>query len=379
VTLAGNVYFADWGGNVYSASISTGKLNWEVNLASPPVNPQTSTPISSTLALANGMVYVSDGIGETMVFALSQTDGHTVWATKLNTTMDAIYASPTVYNGLLYIGVSSAGDESVTNWDGAVFALNALTGSVVWTFTTGIGSAGGAAVWGTAVIDPSLDSIYFGTGNPFGIGNGSVSSTLYSYSIMSLNATTGHLNWYRQIPLGSEDDLDFGSTANLFSVTINSTTYNAVGLGNKNGVYYILDATDGNLLESVQIGTGSDLGGIIGAAGFTYLGPNNPELFVPSRNEQVGGEYGVVKAFTPSNGTVMWQFNTQGELLGSVTIIPGALLFGDVLGNLYAVSTTSGQQLFTMSFSSTIEGGITAAEGYLFVPTSAGVYVLAPP
>jgi outer membrane protein assembly factor BamB len=51
------------------------------------------------------------------------------------------------------------------------------------------------------------------------------------------------------------------------------------------------------------------------------------------------------------------------------------VLFGDAGGNLYVVSTASGQQLFTTNFSEdTIEAGITVAEGYIFVPTSAGVY-----
>ena len=80
----------------------------------------------------------------------------------------------------------------------------------------------------------------------------------------------------------------------------------------------------------------------MGVAGFINLGPNNPEVFIPSHNEQIGGKYGVLKALTPSNGTVRWQFNTSVTLLGSVAIIPGAVLFGDVEGNLYAVSTGSG-------------------------------------
>ena len=362
LVLGGNVYFADWGGNVYSAVAATGHINWKVNLG--------STSISSTLALSNGMVYVGDGLGQTNLFALSQTDGHVIWETHLVSTMNAVWASPIVINGLVYIGVASNGTETISSWKGEIYAVNATTGSVVWTFNTSPGSAGGAGVWGSVVYDPQLNSIYFGTSNSYG---GSTNA-LYSYSILSLNAKTGLLNWYYQTytSLGTGGDLDFGSTANLFSISVNGVIHSAVGLGSKDGYYYIVDRVSGTLLEKVLIGTGGSDGGIVGVAGFINLGPNNPEVFIPSHNEQVGGEYGVLKALTPSNGTVRWQFNTPVTLLGSVAIIPGAVLFGDTDGNLYAVSTGSGHQLFHATVPGSIEGGISVAEGLVFVPMSFG-------
>ena len=366
VTFAGNVYFADWGGNVYSASISTGHLNWKVNLG--------DNPITSTLALGNGMVYVGDGTNATKVFALSQSDGHTVWVQTLQTSMDSIWASPILYNGMMYIGVASNGlSEDNASQRGEIFALNALTGTVTWGFLTSLSSPGGASVWGSVVIDPSLNSIYFGTGNPFGSGSGS--SILYSYSIISLDATTGNLKWYYQIYTSdsSGGDQDFGSTPNLFSVSINSIIHNAIGLGNKNGEYYILDRSTGQLLETDTIGIGEPDGdGIIGVTAFIYTSPNNPEIFIPSYNEQIGGYYGVVKALSPSTGAINWQFNTPGDIHGSVSAVPGAVLFGDEHGNFYAVSSASGTQLFHSTVPGSIEAGITVAEGMVFVPMAFG-------
>ena len=333
VVLNGNVYFADWGGNVYSASVSTGHVNWEVNLG--------NVPITSTLLLANGMVYVGDGAGPpgglADLFALSQTDGHTIWSTTLDTSVYAAYASPIIFNGMVYIGVATNGSETDTSLVGKIFAVNATTGHVAWSFTTSIGNTGGAGVWGSVAIDPSLDSIYFGTSNAYGPGTNS----LYSYSILSLNAKTGTLNWYYQAynSLGSGGDLDFGSTPNLFSVVINGVTHAAVGLGAKDGKYYVLDRVTGSLLEKFQIGTGNGEGGIIGLAGFIYLSQNNPELFIPSYNTVVGGDYGVVKAVTPLDGSLKWPFNTPGTVQGSVVVVPGAVLFGDASGNVFALST----------------------------------------
>ena len=256
--------------------------------------------------------------------------------------------------------------------------MNATTGHLNWSFTTSIGTAGGAGVWGSVAIDPSLDSIYFGTSNAYGPGTDS----LYSYSIMSLNARTGALNWYYQAynSLSGGGDLDFGSTPNLFSVVINGVTHAAIGLGGKDGIYYVLDRVTGSLLEKVQIGTGSGEGGIIGLAGFIYLGTNNPELFIGSYNTVVGGDYGVVKALTPADGSIKWLFNTPGTVVGSVVVVPGAVVFGDASGNIFALSTGSGSQLFHTTVPGSVLGGVTAAEGLLLVPMcfgaggSGGVY-----
>jgi polyvinyl alcohol dehydrogenase (cytochrome) len=366
VVLGGNVYFADWGGNVYSASVSTGQVNWEVNLG--------YVPITSTLLLANGMVYVGDGSGppggQAVLFALSQTDGHVVWSTQLDTDEYAVFASPIIFNGMVYIGVATNGSETDTSLVGKVFAVNATTGHVNWSFTASIGNTGGAGVWGSVAIDPSLDSIYFGTSNAYGPGTDS----LYSYSIMSLNARTGSLNWYYQAynSLSSGGDLDFGSTPNLFSVVVNGVTHAAIGLGGKDGMYYVLDRVTGSLLEKFQIGTGSGEGGIIGLPGFIYLGTNNPELFIGSYNTVVGGDYGVMKALTPATGSIDWAFNTPGTIVGSVVVVPGAVVFGDESGNVFALSTGSGSQLFHTSVPGSVLGGVSAAEGLLFVPMSFG-------
>lgn len=361
VVLNGNVYFADWGGNVYSASVISGHLNWKANLG--PIR------ISSSLALSGGMVYVGTGLGQTKVYALSQADGHTVWSTSLITTMDAVWASPIVFNGRVYIGVASNGTETNPAMTGAMFALDATTGIVDWSFNTVVGSTGGAGVWGSVAVDPGLNAIYFGTGNPFTLGTNS----LYSQSIISLNAATGSLNWYftPYNPTVSAD-LDFGSTPNLFTVAIGGVIHQAVGLGSKDGNYYILDRTDGNFLESISIGISSDEGGIIGLSGFLYAGTNQPEVFVPSLNSQIGGYFGVVKAISPSDGSVKWQFNLPGQTDSSIVVIPGAVLIGDNSGNLYAISIATGGQLLHLTFGGSIAGGIAEAEGFIFVPVSFG-------
>jgi polyvinyl alcohol dehydrogenase (cytochrome) len=365
VVLDGNVYFADWNGSVYSANVINGTINWKVNLG---------YPISSTPTLSNGVVYIGLGpLGQTKVYALSQKNGSIVWSTTINSTERAIWGSPTVFRGLVYIGVAGAGDpagqvDTNASKVGQLYALNSTTGAVEWNFTTEIGNSGGAAVWSSVVTDPNLNSIYFGTGNAY-TNN---SSALYAYAIISLNATTGKLNWaYRSYNTKLEgDDLDFGSTPNLFSMQLNGTTYNAIGDGSKDGNYYILNRINGTLLEKFPIGTAGSNQGIVGLSGFIYNQKNDPEIFVPSFYNVSQQCCGVVDAISPSNKSIDWSFYTNGNIRGSVTIIPGAVLVGDNSGDMYAISTTNGHQLYYRQFSDGIDGGITVAEGYVFVPTS---------
>ena len=123
--------------------------------------------ISSTLALSNGLVYGSGSPYGPIptVFALNQNTGKLVWKTKIQNMpaanqLPSIWSSPIVYNGLVIVGIAgSESDEHNAALRGEIVALNANTGALTWNFTTSIGTAGGAGVWGTVGIDTSLNLI----------------------------------------------------------------------------------------------------------------------------------------------------------------------------------------------------------------------------
>jgi polyvinyl alcohol dehydrogenase (cytochrome) len=370
----GQVYFSDWGGNVYDLNVNTGSEVWKTNVG---------IAISSSPALANGLVYVAGSpLLPSRVIALNQSTGAVVWNTTLRTTPGGIYSSPIVYNGNVYIGISNCHsklpgcNEQTKSLVGEVDALNAENGNLVWRFVTGNSSTDGgwgAGVWGSIVVDPSLNSIYFGTGNPFQSTSSSCNTcSLYAYSILSLDATTGHLNWYYQVfknwASAPFTDDDFGSTPNLFSIVKNGVTYQAVGLIIKSGSYYILDRTSGKSLYNVTVQ--DSIVQNIGVGGFIYPSGNvNPEIFLPVAS-------GSVQAFEPSNGlsSPLWISNkTSGIMDGSeVALIPGAVLVGDGAGTLYAFSMSNGATLYDQKLPNLPSGygiysGITVAEGFVLV------------
>jgi len=378
----GVVYFADWDGNVYAVNLANGNLVWKTNVG---------FPISSTPMLANGLLYVGGGPnGPTEVLALDQTNGNIVWTYTFHSTMDAIWASPIVFNGRLYIGLASTGsaaDESNSALLGEIDALDAATGSFLWKFQTMVGTSGGSSIWGSIVPDPNLNAIYFGTGNAFS----NTPSSLYAYSIISLNAATGALNWYYQAypSEATGQDLDFGSTPNLFSLQYGGQTYSAIGLGGKDGIYYVLDRTNGKLIVEYQVGVvppvGQPSNGIIGLPGFIYPSTPkvDPEVFIPT---QGANDQGLLAALFPASGTYAWKDTTASYLLGSVAIAPGVVFAGDGGGYLYAVSSVDGSILYKTRVFGALVGGITVAEGcvlfgnyaYPTVDSRLGVYVFAP-
>jgi outer membrane protein assembly factor BamB len=82
----------------------------------------TGADVYSSPTVANGVVYV--GSHDKKVYALNATTGAFKWS---YTTGGSVYSSPAVANGVVYVGST----------DFNVYALTASTGTLLWTGTTG--------------------------------------------------------------------------------------------------------------------------------------------------------------------------------------------------------------------------------------------------
>lgn len=354
----GVVYFDDWDGNVYAISLSSGTLIWKTNVGG---------NISDSLTLSNGVLYGGmNPYGPVpMVFALNAATGSTDWkVTITNTNETSVWASPVIYQNLVIIGIAGYGAvEQNASKAGEIVALSTSTGSMVWSFKTGISQYGGAAVWGTVAVDPTLGYIYFGTGNAY-TKTAPKGSTSYSYSIICLKALTGTEVWIYTAHK-FDADYDFGSSPNLFLIP----GHEAVGLGGKDGYYYVLNRETGKLLHKYFLSAGDAGQGITGVPGFEYTtSSTSPEVFVPVNYDCTHKCSAKITALFPGNSTIAWTFDAPGpQIVGSVTVIPGAILFGDTSGNLYALSTSNGAVLFHTLLPSSIGSGITASEGTVLV------------
>ena len=141
---------------------------------------------------------------------------------------------------------------------GHLDAYSPATGKLLWRFWTtdpatiagDSWKTGGAAIWGTPTFDPTLNMVYFSTGNawPDFYATNRAGTNLYSASIVALDATSGELQWFFQEAHHDMWDYDGPQPTLLFS-------YNgvpAIEHTNKTGYMWILDRASGEPLIPYQ-------------------------------------------------------------------------------------------------------------------------------
>lgn len=172
----GLVYISSLDGLVYAIDAATGQSRWtfatkgERRFTAPGIHgaiprtermPDPFDVFTSSPVIASGMVFI--GSGDQNVYALDATTGALRWTFA---TGDVVHASPAVSNGVVIIG----------SWDRNVYALEAATGRERWRYTTGndtviynqIGIASSAAIANGLVFvggrDGKFHTVDFNTG-----------------------------------------------------------------------------------------------------------------------------------------------------------------------------------------------------------------------
>src|ERR1035438_7480561 len=104
--------------------------------------PRTDTPVASSPAVANGVVYV--GSGDDKLYAFNAATGRLVWSAA---TSNYLWSSPAVANGVVYVGSD----------DDKLHAFDAATGEPLWSAATGSSVASSPAVANGVVYVGSVD------------------------------------------------------------------------------------------------------------------------------------------------------------------------------------------------------------------------------
>ena len=169
-------------------------------------------------------------------------------------------AAPLVVGDLVVAGVAGA-DDGIR---GFLAAYKATTGQLAWRFwtvpregdpgwDTWQGKAvefGGGSTWLTGSYDPDLHLLYWPTGNPFPDTDGSdrKGDNLYTNCILALEPETGKLRWYFQFTPHDLHDWDAEEPAVLVDATFQGRPRKLLLHADRNGFYYLLDRTNGELL-----------------------------------------------------------------------------------------------------------------------------------
>ena len=263
---------------VYAFDAASGKLLWKYDpkVAKTAARDGCCGPVNRGVAVWNGKVFV--GAFDGRLIALDAETGDEVW--RVNTLIDdersqTITGAPRVVKGRVIIG--NGGAEMGVR--GYITAYDADTGEQAWRFFTVPGDpskpaeskamemarktwfgdqywkqGGGGTVWDSMAYDPELDLLYIGVGNA-SLWNHQARSqgkgdNLFVASIVAIRPDTGDYVWHYQQTPGDQWDFTATQTITLADLEIDGKTRQVLMQAPKNGFYYVIDRTNGELISA---------------------------------------------------------------------------------------------------------------------------------
>jgi alcohol dehydrogenase (cytochrome c) len=196
-------------------------------------------------------------------------------------------SAPLVVGDLVIAGVAGA-DEGIR---GFVAAFKASTGELAWRFWTvpkqgEPGSEtwkgkfidiGGGSTWLTGTYDAETSLLYWPTGNPYPDTDGDdrKGDNLYTDSDVALDPATGKLRWYFQFTPHDLHDWDAVQPPVAVNALFRGRERKLLLHANRNGFFYVLDRTNGELLLAKPFVKKLNWASGIGADGRPVLLPAN--------------------------------------------------------------------------------------------------------
>jgi outer membrane protein assembly factor BamB len=331
---AGRVYFGSYDGNFYALDAASGKPLWKfatqgerrfagrhLHGAQPAseVMPDPFDVFLSSPTVAADLVYFGGGDGN--VYALEAASGKLRWSFH---TGNVVHASPALANGLLYVG----------SWDSYFYALDAATGKERWRFKTGedpeinnqVGIQSSAVVAG--------DTVYFGCRD----------SNLYA-----LDATSGAKRW----AFSNKGSWVIGSPA-----VRDGKVYFATS---DSGLVEVLDAASGAPVFSLSFNHWPMFSSPALAGHYLYIGSHMGKLLAIDLDKRAtawtfvtDGARANAAALTKADGSPNYEaafadffyddlvagtarMMSVGAVLSSPVLDADTIYFGSMDGNLYAI------------------------------------------
>ncbi|MBI1204430.1 MAG: PQQ-binding-like beta-propeller repeat protein [Rhodopseudomonas sp.] len=173
------------------------------------------------------------------------------WNTTNNKWPLSILQPPTVYKDTLFIGWAGKDWADAEAPPGTVFAVNAQTGALKWTFNALppqiAQKTGTANVWASMSVDPEHGLLYIPISSPspnFYGGNRKAKLPLET-SVTALDANTGKVVWSRQIVHHDIWDYDTNSPPTLVDIRQDGKTIPALVQTSKMGIIFVLNRLTG--------------------------------------------------------------------------------------------------------------------------------------
>jgi polyvinyl alcohol dehydrogenase (cytochrome) len=404
-TLVGDrVFVTSVVGQVSALDVATGCAYWTYDAGA---GVKTAVTIGAAPEGSDAKFVAYFGDERAYAHAIDADTGKPIWRTRLDLHASArITGSPTLYNGRLYVPVSSMEESLSANskyecctFRGSLSSLDASTGKPIWkTFTideeprpfkksragTQMFGPAGVAIWNSPTVDAKHEVIYVGTGNSY-----TEALTTTHDAVVAFDMKTGERKWAKVLtakdsfntgcmggaknncPQDSGPDFDFGASIILKTLPNGKTILIA---GQKSGVVYALDPdSKGKIIWQTAVGAGSALGGVEWG-----MAADNDQLYV-AISDMLNLKSGVpgLTALRIRSGERAWYVATPPAMCSfkggrcvraqsaAVTAMPGAVFSGAFDGVMRAYSTVDGTQLweFDTGQEFTTVNGITVSGG----------------
>ncbi|MFC4503826.1 MULTISPECIES: PQQ-binding-like beta-propeller repeat protein [Streptomyces] len=258
----------------------------------------TGDLVRSSPTVVNGVVYVGSDCG--CLYALDGASGDDVWSYHIGSD---VRSSPTVANGVVYVGSD----------DGHLHAVNAATGKKAWSYDTG----------GYVRSSPT-------------VANGIVYVGSDDGSLYALDAATGRKEW----------SYDTGDLVESSPTVVDGVVY----VGSDCGCLYAFDAVTGSEKWSYHIGGESAPGSPAVAGGVVYMGAESSHLY----------------AVDAGSGDRNWQFATDGVVATRPLVLDGVVCVG-VDDAVHAVETDSGTEKWSYTLGDRVDSSPVTADGVLYI------------
>jgi PQQ-dependent dehydrogenase (methanol/ethanol family) len=277
IVVDGRMYVTGSWSIVYALDASTGEELWRYDPQVPKhwIRYVCCDAVNRGVAVWGDRVFV--GTLDGYLVAIDAATGEERWRVD---TIDrkppySITGAPRIVNGLVIIGNGGAEFAGVR---GYVSAYKVETGELAWRFYTVPGNpadgfenkalekaaetwtgewwtmGGGGTVWDSMAYDAELDLLYIGVGNgsPWNrqIRSPQGGDNLYLSSIIALRPDTGEYVWHYQTTPG--DTWDFTATQHMIlaDLEVGDATRKVLMQAPKNGFFYVLDRTSGELISA---------------------------------------------------------------------------------------------------------------------------------
>jgi polyvinyl alcohol dehydrogenase (cytochrome) len=353
----GAVYFGDFGGMLWKLDAATGQVIWS-HLVSDYTG--IAGDIARTSPSVAGNTLVVGDLRHPNILGIDAKTGELRWITQVHPDPKGIMTgSPVLAGDTIYTGVSASGASGpAATFRGAIVALNAQTGRILWRSyslpdNNGLpGGYAGATMFSPPAVDVPAGLVYGTFGQPYTepasvtachTANGGFTESCeqpgsFLKSVVAFDLKTGAPRWsYRvqgrgpwvqacgsQPPAvtwcaaesdGEKWDIG-GSGVNVMRLRMDGHWREVVGIGGKSGVYTLLDAITGEFIWNTLIGPGGDQGGMEWGTAFDgsriYASITNhhhipyklTENGVISSTSVTGGSWA---ALDPITGTILWQ------------------------------------------------------------------------